>query len=337
MSRPPAQPSVLRCVRVARRSLAALVVAGLATWAVAGCGGRAFVAHYQRAPSLSVVGAREVWIATDRTDRFSGLVAERLASGLRDLAPTQIVMPGRPPEHGVVLVILSVTRDVSREPGLVSQATWTCDPSGACYTQQVPMVVDRIVVRVEARVRAHAADGTSLGAPRVIDERAGGEDEIGTEALVLGRVRRGLEDLFHSSAEELTLPLLDVEDPRLRSAIEVALAEPTEQACARIEIVAMTQPGDARARGLLAAAQCRRAIAGQGGQIDGAQLRAAERLLVEAMRLSPAEPYAQALGETRAWIDSLGPTPEPNGDNEATDRPPWSLELPIPAPPASYE
>lgn len=301
--------------------------------ALAGCGGLAFrvVRHAPAAITLPEP-PRELWLASDLTDPASARLAERLSVSLRDLAETRVVRVGAPPEAGVTVVSFALRRSVSHRPELVQQPVWTCDPTGRCYSRQVPRVLDVPVVRVLVRLSVHDARGRVLAPPRVLDVSESGEDELGAELRLVGRLAREIDAAFRPSQELLTLPLEEVDRESPASApIHQALAEPTRARCDAIAAMAPREPSRARrARVLFAAAQCTRALAiarsGTDG-LDGAGLERAESLLVAAMRSEPREPYARALAETRALLRLL----DQRSDHDSEEAAPG-----IPEPPPGY-
>jgi hypothetical protein len=291
-------------LRAARRLAHGWLALSCVVW-VAGCGGGAFTAIRQRPPEIDVSGAREIWIATDLTDSVSARVAERLAASLRDLGPTRVVAVGRPPEAGVLVLSLGLHRSVEQRPALVEQPAWPCDPAMGCYTRPAPRIVDVPVVRVLVRLAAHDATGRVLVAPRVLERSQGGDDEITAEVRLVVRLSIELDALFRPDEQSISLEVLAVDDARARRAVEDATASPSERTCDAIEAEAsrVRAPGE-RARLLHAAGQCHRVLAVQ-GRDEALELSRAEALYTAAMRLAPSEPYARALGETRAWLSQL--------------------------------
>ncbi len=279
--------------------------------ALAGCGGLAFRVVRHDPPSIALEETpREVWLATDITDPIAARLAERLGLSLLDLAPTRVVPVGAPPEAGVLVVALAVRRSVSQRPELVQQPIWTCDPTGLCYSRQVPRVIDVPVVRLIVRLSVFDARGHVLAAPRVFDVVETGNDEITAELLLVGRVARQIDAAFRPTEEELALPVEDPGDDSVASRpIRDAVASPSRERCLAIaELAARERERVRRGRVLFAAGQCERALAiarSRGSGLDRDGLVRAEALLLGAMRAQPRELYARALSDTRSLLRSL--------------------------------
>jgi hypothetical protein len=278
-------------------------------------------------PEVDASVAREIWIATDLTDPFAARLARRVADALVDLAPTRLVRPGAPPAAGVVVVGLASSRSTTLEPEVVQQPVWTCDPSGACFSRHVPRVVDVPVVRLLVRYGVHDAAGRALVRPRALDLVESGDDELGSELRLLGRAARHVGALFRSTREELRLAVEGLGDDPARLALRSALEAPTAERCAALEaLVPRATDREERGRRLFAAGQCHRAV----GLVSDsmASLRAAEALLLRAVRERPRDLYARALEATRAALEALARsseriiTPVETAPDEAIPEPP---------------
>jgi len=292
-----------------RRSWLVLALPG--ALALAGCGGLAFRVVRHDPPSIALEETpREIWLATDVTDPIAARLAERLSLSLLDLAPTRVVPVGAPPEAGVLVVALAVRRSVDHRPELVQQPVWTCDPTGLCYSRQVPRVIDVPVVRLLVRLSVHDARGRVLTAPRILDAQETGNDEMTAELHLIGRVARDIDAAFRPTEEELSLPVEDPGDDSPAAApIREAVAAPSRARCLAIaDLVARERERVRRGRVLFAAGQCERALAiarSTESGVDRDGLARAEALLLGAVRAEPRELYARALSDTRALLRAL--------------------------------
>lgn len=275
---------------------------------LSGCGGLAFRVVHRVPPRVSLVSASELWIATDVTDPLARRVAERMSRSLSTIVPTRVVPVGRPPELGVVVLTLALRRSLTHRPESVMHSEWTCDPTGACYSRQVPRVLDVPVVRLLVRVSVHDGSGHVLEPARVLDVSESGDDEMGAELRLVGRVQRDVESTFREVDEEIVLPVETLADASTQSALEEAVERPSVSRCDAIELGAERVVERAeRARLLHASGQCRVATALSTDEANVAELVRAEALLLAAVRLRPVERYARSVAEVRRLLARLRP------------------------------
>jgi hypothetical protein len=273
-----------------------------------GCGAASFRVRRTTPPVVTPAPGTRLWIATDLSDPVAERTAVRLVGALADLAPAEAVRPGAPPEAGVVVVSLGVHRSTSTRAEMVQQPVWTCDPTGACWVRYLPRVVDVPVVRVIARLGIHEAGGRILLPPRVLDLEEAGEDPLASELRLVGRLVRHVEAFFRFRTEELHLEVEGLEGELAQAALARALAGPSAEDCLALAELPRAATDDAeRARRLFAAGQCWHARGLTEG--DPEALRAAERLLLGAVRARPRERYADALRRAREALAELAPGP----------------------------
>ncbi len=290
--------------------LRALVACGLlACGALGGCGGLAFRVVQRVPPRVSLADASTLWIATDVTDPLALRVAERMSRSLSAEISTRVVPVGRPAEMGVVVLTVAIRRSLSHRPATVMQSEWTCDPTGACFSRQVPRMLDVPVVRLLVRVSVHDASGRVLDPARVIDVSETGEDEMGAELRLVGRVQRDIESTFRTIDEERVLGLETLDHADAQRALESALASPTTDGCEAVARFADPRSDHgARARVLHASGQCHVAVAlARRDEVDIESLLRAESLLLAAVRAVPAERYARDLAEVRLLLARVRP------------------------------
>ncbi len=290
-------------MRNVRLAWAGLVLA-VACLVLAGCGGLAFRVVQHRSPTIDVGPSREIWFATDVADATSQQVAQRLASSLRDVAPTRVVREGAEAGPGVLVVSLAVERLVSYEAGPRSQTSSTCmTAGGGCSEQQVGGVADAVTVRLIVRITPHDGAGGVVGWSRVVESSETADDALSAELRGFVRAARAAEALFRSSAEEVVLPVEELDDARARQHLAAALEGVSSDGCAALAADALAEDVRARrARVLYAAGQCERALALSRSAAEGVDLEAlgrARTLLGAAMDASPRAEYARALSELR--------------------------------------
>ena len=303
---------------LARRTPRLALLVCVLSSALAGCGGLAFRAVHRVPPRVPLTDARVLWVATDVTDALSQRVAERIARSLATECATRVVPVGRPPEDGVVVLTIALRRSLSHRPATVMQNEWQCDPTGACFPRQMPRVIDLPVVRLLARVSVHDGDGRVLEAPRVLDVSETGEDEMGAELRLVGRLQRDIESTFRAVDEAITLAVESLADRAMQDVLEEAIETPSVTRCAALEDrAAYVADRPERARVLHASGSCHVAVALSADEPDVAELRRAEQLLLSAVRLRPVQRYALAVAEVRRILARLRvraevPTGEPS-------------------------
>lgn len=300
-------------------ALIALAWVALAGVLSSGCGGLAFRVAHRIPPRVSLETASALWIAIDPTDPLARRLADRLAQSLGSARPTRIVAVGRAAELDVVVLTIALRRSVTHRTTTVMQSEWQCDPTGSCFPRQVPRLADLQVVRLLARVSVHDGASRILDPARVLDVSESGDDDLGAELRLVARLAEDIAVTFLAVDEVLTLPVDALADARAHVALEQAVESPSAARCAAIALGADEHSErDERARVLHASGICRFAVALASEPVDVAELRRAEALVLSAVRLRPAQRYAQAVVEVRRALARARPRARVEIEGEPT-------------------